>query len=158
MVLVMGIGGAAKAGSLAGGAHGELVEVGFAQQNGVLVLQQLPDGRVVDGRVALQNFGAAGGFDALGGDVVFERHGDACKRVQRLAAGNFFIDHSGGLQCLLGRDIDIGIERAVVLLNGGKVLLRQLCAGDLLLGKLLADGFDMTEICFHERCAFLKKD
>lgn len=57
---------------LGGGALGEFVEVGLAENRHAGGLELFDDGGVVRRHPALEDLGGGGGFDALGDDHVFD--------------------------------------------------------------------------------------
>ena len=96
---------------LRGRAHGELVQIGLADERQPGLLDPRRDGGVEDGDVALEDAGAGRGRDAARRDVVLERDRDAV---------------SG-----LADDVQVGVELGVALADRLDVGTGELVAGDL---------------------------
>ncbi|GMR23665.1 MAG: hypothetical protein BMS9Abin37_2115 [Acidobacteriota bacterium] len=78
------------------GSHGELVHVGFAQDDCAGVVEALDDRRVIDGYVVLENARATGASAPGDRDDVFERDR---KAVERAALGRGqFVELAGALE------------------------------------------------------------
>ena len=135
MIGIKRIGGAAEIGVFAGGTHGELVHVGLAQHDGVLRLEDLPDGRVKDRLIAGEYLGAAGGLNTLGGHIVLQGHRHALEHADLLACGDLIVHQLRGSERFVAGDVDIGVQLAVARFDLGKIALGQLGAGALLADK-----------------------
>ncbi len=95
---VVGILRPAETGGFTGRTHGEFIHIRFAEEDRALLFEDAPDRRVINRDIALQNLGAAGGFDALGGKVVLQRHRNPGKRGQLFLRREFAVDFRRRLQ------------------------------------------------------------
>jgi len=83
---VPGIVGGAEGGVLRAGPHGELVQVGLADEHAARRLQAVYDGSAVGRHEPFQDARRAGRLGPLGAEVVFQGDWDAGQRPERLAA------------------------------------------------------------------------
>ena len=81
---------------------GELGHVELAQQHRSGLFQAGDDGGVVPGHEVVEHRGAAGGANALGVHLVFDRDGHAVERAAILAAGNLRLGVPGCLPRQVG--------------------------------------------------------
>src|SRR6185312_1078252 len=108
---VPGVFGRAVRRVLGRGAHGELVEIGLADERQPCVLDSRGDGRVEDRDVALEYAGASSGRNAARRDVVLER--------DRNPVGGF------------ADDVEVGVQLGITLPDRLDVGAGELVAGDL---------------------------
>jgi hypothetical protein len=106
---------------LGAGAHGELVEVGLADDHGTGGREALHHGGVVGRLPALEDLGGARRGDALRAHVVLERHRHAGERPRVVAGGNGRIDRRGaGPGVLLGDEVE-RVHLALAGVDAGEV-------------------------------------
>ena len=77
---------------LGGRAHSELIQVGFAQENGFVSAQVFDNMCVIYGNEVLQHFGGTGSAQAFGRNIIFDCARDTCQRSDLLACGNLGIN------------------------------------------------------------------
>ena len=73
LLQVPGIAAGTKGRCLGGAAHGELIEVGFAEHDGPGLPEAVGHRRLIGGHKVLQHPAGAGGTNPLGAEVVFDR-------------------------------------------------------------------------------------
>src|SRR5215467_16195319 len=98
---------------VAGDAIGELVHVGFAEENGARSFELRDDGGVPRWDEILQNFGAGSGTNVLGVNVVLQRDGDAVERAAvatRFAGEKFGFGSFGLGKGKVGGHSEVGVE------------------------------------------------
>ncbi len=110
---IVGVAGGTKGGVLGAAAHGELVEVGLADDHRPGCPQALDDRGVVGRQPAGQDAGRARGGDAAGAQVVLEGHGHAGQRPRVLAPSGGDVDGVGGGAGGIGRHLVEGVQLAV---------------------------------------------
>ena len=130
--------------------NGELVEVGFCQDQGAGLPEAADDKGVVAGDKPRQGGGAGGGGHVEGIHIVLQHHRDAVEGTGELPG--FFqpgVQPVGLLQCP-GVDQDDGVDGRPLLLVGvdsGQVPLDQLAAGEL---PGQHGGMYLGNGCFHQ--------
>ena len=120
---------------LVGRAHGELVHVELAEHHGTIGPQICGDGRFVARLEAVENVAARLGVGALGREKVLDAERNALQRAA-LALRQTRVGRGRHLPCLVRRDGDIGVERAIGGLDRRQVGIGQFAGGDLLRDKL----------------------
>ena len=111
--------------------HGELGHVRLPKKHRSRPFQVGDDGGVLFRDKVLQDASTAGGPDALGPELVLDRHGNAVHRPQVLAPRNRLFSLAGSLQRLAPRDRQEGVELEVQRVDSLKIGLGNLDGGDL---------------------------
>ena len=109
-------------------AHGELVEVGLADDDGAGGAQPLDDGGVVRRPPALEDLRRARRRDAPRAQVVLQRDGHAGERAGVVARGDPRVDRRGGGPGLVGEDEVEGVELGLARVDAAEVLARRTSA------------------------------
>src|SRR5256885_57688 len=114
-----------------GDAVGELVEIGFAENDRASGLELCDDVRVTIWNEVLQKLCAGGGANSGGMDIVFQRNGNSMKRTAiatRFAAGRrqFRFGFFGLVQSKFRRDGEIGVQFGIVAVNAREEMFGQL--------------------------------
>ncbi len=152
---VPGIFGGAEGGVFGGGAHGEFIEVCFAEDDGAGGFELLDDRGVIRGVEVFEHFGGASGGAVVGTHVVFDGDGDAGEEAEGLAGGAFGVDGVGLLEGAVVEDGVVGVEFGVEFGDGVEGELGGLAAGDFTGGDLVAD-FAGGEGGEHQAVSLLK--
>ena len=136
---VPGILGGAEGGIFGRGAHGEFVEVGFAEDDGAGGFEFFDDGGVVGGAEVFEHFGGAGGGAEGGAHVVFDGDGDTGEEAEGLAFGAGGIDGGGFFEGAIGKDAVVGMQIGIETLDGGEGEAGGLDAGEFSGGDFAGD-------------------
>ena len=103
----------AVGGVLVGGAHGELVAVELAEQDGACGFELCYGGGVVGRVVALEDAGACGGGSAAHGEDVLDADGDACERAESFAGLGGCVDFFCLRECAFAGEREEAVDLAV---------------------------------------------
>ena len=112
-------------------AVGELRHVGLAHDDRARLLEPRDDGGVLLRNTLGHQAGRGGGADPPGVVEVFQRDRDAVKRAQRAVGGQAPVRLARGVEGLVAKHRDEGVERGVGFVDAFERGLGQLQAGDL---------------------------
>ena len=127
--------------------HGELVEVGLADDHRPGVLQPRDDGGVVRRLPSLEDPRRAGRRDPAGAHVVLERHRDAGERAGIVAGDDRGVDRSGGESGLLDEHEVEGVDLLLAAGDRRQVLLEDVDGAALARPN---GGGDLQRVSFRE--------
>ena len=117
--------------------HGELIEIGLAEQHGTGTPEPVGDRGLVGRHEALQHAAGAGGAHPTRAEVVLDRQRNASQGRQGLNGGALGVDAVGVSASPLSRDLQVGIHRAINGLDAAEVTVGELAGGHLATPELL---------------------
>ena len=116
---------------LGGGAHGELVHIGLAEDDHTGGAQSLDDCRVVGRAPSLEDARPTGRGYALHRQDVLQCERHSGERTAAHSRGDLGIDRVSSRECALGVDVEEGMDAVIHLGDAVQVSLGHLARGDL---------------------------